>query len=80
MERVSLKNMPKEIKISILKQLGYSSDGMYVLDEEGNKLRDKYVGIEIQISNMLILPGSTIILDNNPISVAAYLEEYRDDI
>ena len=78
MELVSLSEAPSEIKIQLLNALGYGSDGVFVLDSEGNKVIDKYAEIEVKISNMLIFPGSTIILDNNPLSVAAYLEEHGD--
>lgn len=76
MELISIKDMPKEVKINILKELGYGSDGKFVLDSNGNKVKDKYVDVEIMLSNMLIFPGSTVILDNNPLSVAAYMDEY----
>ena len=80
MELISLQDFPKEAKISLLKNLGYNSDGRYVLDIQGNRVKDKYVDVEILLSNMLILPGSTIILDNNPLSIAAYLEEYETEL
>ena len=78
MEFVSLKEMPKEAKIAILRELGYGCDGKYVTDSTGSRVRDIYVDIDVELSNMLILPGSTIILDNNPLSIAAYLEEHEN--
>ncbi|MEK6924585.1 MAG: hypothetical protein AABW54_05090 [Candidatus Micrarchaeota archaeon] len=78
MEFVSIKNLPKAVRLAILKQLGYGSDGQFVTDEQGKRIRDRYVDVEISLSNMLIFPGSTIILDNNYLSVAAYLEEHED--
>ncbi len=80
MKLVSLKDVPKEIKAELLQQLGYNTDGTYVLDKKGEIVKDKYIDVDIKISNMLILPGSTIILDNNPLSIAAYLEEYSNDL
>jgi hypothetical protein len=79
-EIISLKEMPAEIKILLLKELGYNSDGKYVIDNSGNKHVDKYTEEPIEISNMAIFPGSTIILDNNPLSIASYLEEYKIDV
>lgn len=76
---ISLTDVSKETKKALLKELGYSSDEQFVLDPEGNHLKDKYTGEDIRLSNMLILPGSTLILDNNPLSVASYLEEYGDE-
>jgi len=78
MELISLKNVSKESKILLLKELGYDSDGDYVLDSNGNKVIDKYLEINVKIDNMVILPGSTIILDDNELSISKYLEEYGD--
>ncbi len=80
MEFVSIKDLSKEIKINLLKKLGYNSDGIFVLDTKGNRVKDKYIGINVELSNMLIFPGSTIILDNNPLSIASYLEEFKHEL
>jgi hypothetical protein len=76
----SLKDTSDDFKIQLLAGLGYGSDGIYVLDSDGNKHIDKYINEPVKINNMAILPGSTIIIDNNPLSIAAYLEEYELDI
>ncbi|MBS3060563.1 MAG: hypothetical protein J4432_03595 [DPANN group archaeon] len=78
MELVSLKSMPLEAKVGLLKELGYNSDKRFVLGQDGSRTKDPYTETEVELSNMLILPGSTLILDNNPLSIAAYLEEYPD--
>ena len=78
MEFISLKNVSKNSKILILKELGYSNDGEFVLDKEGKRLLDRYLDIPIKIENMVILPGSEIILDNNELSISSYLEEFGD--
>lgn len=77
MEFISLQNVPKESKEKLLIALGYSTDGIFVLSPDGKRVKDKYIDVDVTLSNMLILPGSTIILDNNPLSVASYLEEYK---
>ncbi len=77
MELVSIKSMPKEYKLLILKEFGYGISGDYVIDNDGKRVKDRYVGVDVNVSNMLIFPGSTIILDNNPLSIAAYLDEYE---
>ncbi len=76
MELLSIKDMPKELKMKLLEELGYKSDGEFVLHENGKKVKDEYVDVDVTLDRMLILPGSTIILDDNPLSVASYLEEY----
>lgn len=79
LQRVSLQSFSNEDKTLLLKELGYDSDGTYVL-KDGKKHLDKYTEEPIMLTNMLILPGSTIILDNNPLSVSSYLEEFGYDL
>lgn len=80
MELISLKNISKESKILLLKELGYESDGEFVLNNDKTQVIDKYLEIPVRIENMVILPGSTIILDDNEISLSKYLEEFPDGI
>ncbi len=76
-ELFSIKEMPTEIKITLLRELGYDSDGTYVLKGE-EKVKDTYIDESITLDNMLIFPGSTVILDNNPLSITSYLEDFGD--
>ncbi len=76
MEIVSLKNVSLNSKILLLKELGYKSDGEFVLDKGGNRLLDRYFDVPVRVENMVILPGSEIILDDNELSISAYLEEF----
>ena len=78
MEFISLRNVNKESKILLLKELGYNSDGQFVLDSQGNKVLDRYLDIPVKIDNMAILPGSEVILDDNELSISKYLEEFGD--
>ena len=77
-ETVSLKQFSDEEKTFLLNELGYLTDGNFVLDKEGRVLKDKYTKETICLSNMIIMPGSTIILDNNELSITLYLQEYGD--
>ncbi|MAG78580.1 hypothetical protein CL616_04420 [archaeon] len=77
-ELISIKDMPKHLKINILQELGYGSDGIFVLNENGEVHLDKYIDEPVKVDNMVILPGSTIVLDNNPLSISSYLEEFGD--
>jgi len=79
-ELIPIKDMPKELKVMLLNELGYSSDGTFVLNKNGEKYLDKYIDKPIKIDNMAIFPGSTIILDNNSLSVSSFLEEFGDVI
>ena len=78
-EFVSIKEMPKNLKILLLKELGYESDGNLVL-KNGKKYLDRYINEPIKIDNMVIFPGSTIILDNNSLSISSFLEEFGNVI
>jgi len=78
MELISLKGVSINSKIKLLKELGYGSDGEYVLNSNGDKILDKYLEIPIKIEKMLILLGSTIIIDNNEFSLSKYIEEFGD--
>ena len=72
--------MPTDLKIILLRELGYDSDGTFVLDKNGEKRLDKYIEEPVRIDNMAIFPGSEIILDNNPLSISSYLEDVGDVI
>jgi len=78
METISLKQLSKDEKILLVVELGYQTDGKIVLDKNGSVLKDKYIDQPISIENMLILPGSTLILDDNEISILGYIEDYGD--
>ena len=78
MQVVSLRKVSKDSKILLLKEFGYESDGTYVLDSDGNRVIDDYIDEEVTLENMIILPGSTIILDDNPLSITSYLEDHGD--
>ena len=79
MELISLKEVSVNSKIALLKEIGFNSDGEYVLDSNGNKVLDRYIEIPVKVNNMAIFPGSAIILDNNELSLSLYLEEFGDE-
>jgi hypothetical protein len=77
-ETISIKSLSSKEKMLLLKGLGYDSDGIFVLDQEGEKVIDGYINEPVKMDNMMILPGSTIVIDNNPLSIASFLEEHPD--
>jgi len=77
---ISIKEMPHEVKVALLKELGYDSDGIFVTEKNGQRVVDRYIEEEVRIDNMFLYPGSTIILDNNPLSITSFLEDYGDVI
>ena len=78
LEQVSLKDWSYEDKKLLLNELGFDTEDGYVI-KDGKLVRDKYVNVPVKLDKMLIFPGSTIILDENQISIAMYLEEYCKD-
>ncbi len=78
MELLSLKKISKSSKLHLLEALGYKSDGNFVIDDKGEKVKDKYIQQLVTVDNMVILPGSALILDDNPLSIASYIEEYGE--
>lgn len=79
-ELISIKDMPRSFKIMLVNRLGYSSDGNFVLNKKGERYLDRYTKEPVRIDNMAIFPGSTIILDNNSLSISSFLEEFEDVI
>ena len=47
--------MPKECKIFLLKELGFSSDGTYVLDEKGEKVLDSITDEPVRLDMSSIM-------------------------
>lgn len=82
MEIISLKEIPKNLKIVLLKELGFnvSEDG-FVIDKKEDYVIDRYTEEKISIDNMAILSTNSgiLILDCNELSMASYLEFYGDE-
>jgi hypothetical protein len=77
MELISLKGVPRESKIELLRQLGYDSDGTYVL-KDGSPVVDENAGARVTLDNMAILPGSAVVVVDSALSFATYFEEHGD--
>jgi hypothetical protein len=76
----SLKEAPLELRLALLKELGIAldKDGVHLLNQNGTKVLDPYVNEWVRVDHFLILPGSIMILDDNLVSVACYMEEHGD--
>ena len=81
MELLTLKEAPKEFKIQLLRALGLDVDeqNIYVI-KDGKQVIDQYIDKPVRFDNMAIFPGSTIVIDDNPLSIASYLEEYEETV
>ena len=77
-ELKTIRNFSKESKEILLQEFGYDTDGIFVLNASGEKVLDRYTERSIKLNNFVILPGSTIILDDNPFSIISYIEEFGD--
>ena len=77
-ELFSIKDAPPEFKVALLRELGFESDGSKIFDPQGQPVKDPYLGVEVTLDRMVLMPGSTIILDDNPASIAAYLVDNPD--
>jgi hypothetical protein len=78
MEEVSLRDAPPEFKVALLRELGYDTDGTWVLTREGKKHVDPYSDKPVRLDRMVVLPGSALVLDDNPLSIASYFEDHPD--
>jgi hypothetical protein len=78
MEQLSLRDAPAEFKVALLRELGYGTDGTWILDPDGQKHLDTYADKPVRLDRMIILPGSALVLDDNPLSIASYFEDHPD--
>jgi len=77
LEVIDLSKIDTESKISLLRELGFDSDGEFVL-KDGERVLDKVTGEEVSLEHMAILPGSVIVISDNPLSIADYLEGHDE--
>jgi hypothetical protein len=77
---LSLRGAPKEFKIALLRELGYGVEGNHILTADGGRYVDPFSGVEVSMENMVILPGRSppVILDDSPLSLAWYMDQYGD--
>jgi hypothetical protein len=78
LELITLKDMSREFKVLLLKELGLGVDGDGYVTKEGHRVLDKYIEQPVRLDNMAIFPGSSIVLDDNPLSIALYFDEYGE--
>ncbi len=63
-----------------LEKLGFSIDGEgYVKDGSNNYVVCKYTAQKVHLSTAAILPGSLLIINANPLSMAQYFLEHPED-
>ncbi len=77
METISLRDVSRDSKIALLKELGYDSDGQFVL-KDGQRVLDDSINEYVTLDNMAVLPGSTVVIVDDPVSLASYFERHGD--
>lgn len=77
-ENIGLEDLPEEVLIGVLEELGYTVHDGLVFGPDNTPHIDPYVGVQVELSSVMILPGSTVVLDANPVSAAGYIQDYGD--
>lgn len=72
-----LSDLTDDEKVQLLEALncGYGYDGQRVT-QFGLPYADPYSGHKVTLADLAILPGSAIVIGNNPISIAGYAADY----
>lgn len=79
MQVAKWEDIPEDVRLALLEELGYQVEDGIVL-EGGEPKHDPYVDKALTLENLAILPGNSppILLDNNPVSLACYMEDYGE--
>jgi len=77
-EVVKWADIPREVQVEIIRELGYAVEDNRILDATRAPVLDKYTKAQVRLDNLLIVWGSTLLLDNNYVSIASYFEEYGE--
>lgn len=82
MSEMIFSELTLEEKKIVLDALGFGIDGNGNICGHVDKLpvKDPITNEPIKFENANIFPGSTIILDNNPVSLAYYFARYYEKI
>jgi hypothetical protein len=73
----TLDDLTDEEKVQLLELLGEGygcTDGK--VTRYGLPYKDPYSGRPVSLAELAIMPGSTVVIGNNPISIAGYVADY----
>ncbi|MDG7009157.1 MAG: hypothetical protein JRN06_13190 [Nitrososphaerota archaeon] len=73
-----ISDMPQAAKTLLLKLLGLDANNEGYVTREGKVVIDEYIEQPVRVENMALFSGSTIVLDDNPLSIASYIEEHGE--
>lgn len=77
-EILSLKQLSASQREALLRELDFKTRGGLVYKANDEPLLDRYTLKHVRVDNLAIVPGSVIVLDDNPYSIASYLSEFED--
>ncbi len=67
-------------RVKALERLGYSLNNEgYVLDKDNKEITCDYTNERVHIKTAAILPGSLLIINATPLSMARYFIEHPED-
>lgn len=81
MNDLELVQLDNHDRTEVLEKLGYSidNDGFVVDSKTKKEVVCKYTKKRVHISTAAILPGSTLVINANPLSMAQYFVDYNKD-
>jgi len=74
----AVRNCPDELWETPMWQVRAWDPDLQLVTPDGKPVTDPYIDKPVRFDNMAIFPGSTIVLDDNPLSIASYLDEYEE--
>lgn len=78
MEVVRIQDLTRKERILLLKELGYDTDSTGKVIKDGAPWLDPFLEEQPTVENMCIVPGSALVLVDNPVSLDGYFEKYAD--
>lgn len=81
MAKITLLQLDNDKRLQVLEKLGYSidNDGFVVSKKTKKEVVCKYTNEKIHINTAAILPGSHMIVNATPMSMAQYFVEQSDN-
>lgn len=77
---MKLIELTDEEKVVLLDFLGYKVKCGTVISKETNKPHDcPYTGVPVKLSNASVMPGSTVIFNTTPLTLAKYFSEHVEN-
>ncbi|MDE1821531.1 MAG: hypothetical protein KGJ23_12750 [Euryarchaeota archaeon] len=78
MEVIRIQDLSRHERALLLKELGYGADPDGKVTKDGAPWMDPFLGEQPTLDNMCVVPGSALVLVDNPVSLDGYFEKYGD--